>query len=82
MDNNFYGNNQQNGWQAPPPNNPYGYYNYGAYVNSDFYKNGNIGIPIRVPAYVHPYNVRPVNKAVSDQYVVAVPAPLRYQWHK
>ncbi len=39
MENNFYGNGQQNGWQTSPPNSPYGYYNYGAYVNSDYYKN-------------------------------------------
>ncbi len=38
MDNNFYGNGQQNGWQTPPVNNPYASYNYGAYVNSEYYK--------------------------------------------
>lgn len=38
MDNNFYTNGQQNGWQVPPNYNPYGYYNYGAYTNSEYFQ--------------------------------------------
>lgn len=37
MNNEFYGNNQQNGWQTPN-SNPYGYYNYGTYANTDYFK--------------------------------------------
>ncbi len=37
MNNDFYSNNQQNSWQTPN-SNPYGYYNYGAYANSDYFK--------------------------------------------
>ncbi len=39
MDNNFYTNGQQqNGWQVPPNYNSYGYYNYGAYTNSEYFQ--------------------------------------------
>ncbi|MBR5246166.1 MAG: CPBP family intramembrane metalloprotease [Clostridia bacterium] len=38
MDNNFNTNGQQNSWQVPPSYNSNGYYNYGAYVNSEYYQ--------------------------------------------
>ncbi len=38
MNNDFYGNNQQNNSWQTPNSNPYGYYNYGAYANSDYFK--------------------------------------------
>ncbi len=39
MDNNFYGNNQQNDWQTPKSNSSYGNYSYNDYLNYEYYRN-------------------------------------------